>query len=83
MFGKDPLSPVDYVGQKYQNYAMLRALARNNPQTFIGISPGKIDAANSVKKSKDLADFLFDTNNKCSGKLYVQTDSGIVEHEPG
>jgi hypothetical protein len=82
MFGKDPLSPVDYVGQKYQNYIMIKALARNNPQIFIGISPGKIDASNSVKKSKDLADFLFG-NNKRSGKLFVQTDNGIVEYEPG
>ena len=82
MFGKNPQSPVDYVGQKYQNYVMIKTLALHNPQIFLGISPGKIDAANSVKKSKDLADFLFD-KKECSGKLFVQTDNGIIEYEPG
>ena len=83
MFGKTQMSPVDYVGQKYQNYIMMKTLALNNPQIFIGINPGKIDVTNSVKKAKDLADFLFNNNKEYSGKLFSQTDNGIVEHEPG
>jgi hypothetical protein len=83
MFGQDPLIPVDYVGQKYQNYVMMKTLALNNTQIFIGINPGKIDVTNSVKKSKDLADFLFNTNKEYSGKLFFQTDNGIAEYEPG
>jgi hypothetical protein len=81
MFGKDQLSPVDYVGQKYQNYIMMKTLALNNPQIFIGINPGKIDATNSVKKAKNLADFLFNNNKDYSGKLFSQTDDSIVDNK--
>jgi len=83
MFGKNQISPVDYVGQKYQNYIMMKTLAVNNPQIFIGINPGKIDVTNSVKKAKDLTDFLFNNKKEYSGKLFYQTDYGIVEYEPG
>jgi hypothetical protein len=83
MFGKNPLSPVDYVGQKYQNHAMMKTLALHNPQIFMGIHPGKINVDNSVKKAKELADFLFNNNKECSGKLFCQTDNGIIEYEPG
>ena len=62
---------------------MMKTLALNNPQIFIGINPGKIDVTNSVNKAKDLADFLFYNNKEDSGKLFSQTDNGIVEYEPG
>ena len=83
MFGKNQLSPVDYVGQKYQNYIMMKTLALNNPQIFIGINPGKIDATNSVGKAENLANFLSNSNKDYSGKLFVQTNHSVVEYDPG
>jgi hypothetical protein len=83
MFGKDQLSPVDYVGQKYQNYVMMKTLALNNPQIFIGINPGKIDSTNSVEKAKNLANFLSNNNKEYSGKLFSQIDDNIVEYNLG
>ena len=60
---------------------MMKTLALNNPQIFIGINPGKIDATNSVKKAKNLADFLFNNNKDYSGKLFSQTDDSIVDNK--
>lgn len=63
-------APVDYVGQKYQNYIMLQRLADTNPQTFVGICPGKLTNDVYNFKSQLLIDLL--TNSTAlNGGLYM------------
>jgi len=83
MFGKNPSIPVDYVAQKYQNFVMLKNMAANNPQIFIGISPGNINTNNSMEQSKCLANFLSHCKKTYSGKLFNQIGNDIVEYDPG
>jgi GDP-D-mannose dehydratase len=61
MFNTYP-SPVDYVGQKYQNYVTLQKLAKHNPQTFLGVCPGQ------------LTDEVYDTRSHCLIDLVTAPD---------
>ena len=80
MFGKIPNTPIDYIGQKYQNYTVMKKMALNNPQIFIGVCPGKIDDENRTNKANILTNFLINANNTCSGKFFVQKENTIIEY---
>ena len=82
MIGHDQSTPVDYVGQKYQNYITLKSLSLHNPQTFIGICPGKLDNNNRSHKAKITTDFLTTATKNYSGKLFLQNENGIIESHP-
>lgn len=82
MFGHFQSTPIDYVGQKYQNYTTMQALAQHNPQTFIGLCPGTLNAGNINHKVKTLVDFLNVSDKTCSGKLFLQNDNNITEFWP-
>jgi hypothetical protein len=79
MFGHMQSTPIDYVGQKYQNYTTMQALSQHNPQTFIGLCPGNLDPSNTNYKVKTLVEFLNTVDNTYSGKLFLQNDKGITE----
>jgi NAD(P)-dependent dehydrogenase (short-subunit alcohol dehydrogenase family) len=52
----NPNGPIDYIGQKFQNYVTLKALANKNSPTFIGICPGDIQrdiVQNTIKQKSD------------------------------
>jgi hypothetical protein len=83
MFGNTHVAPVDYVGQKYQNYIMMKTMSLNNSQIFIGVCPGKIDDKNRIDKATILSDFLNNVDHTCSGKLFVQNEHSIAEYQPG
>jgi hypothetical protein len=83
MFGNTHTTPVDYVGQKYQNYIVMKNMSLNNPQIFIGVCPGKIDDENRVNKASSLTNFLINANNTYSGKFFVQRDNTLTEYQPG
>ena len=70
MFGKSD-SPVDYIGQKYQNYMLLKQLSTKNPQTFIGICPGHLIPQNQEIKAELLINFLKTVDSSDSGRLFV------------
>ena len=78
MFSTD--TPVDYAGQKYQNYLMLQKLAQNNSQQFVGIFPEQLTAQNYNYKSNTLVDFL-QVGKKSTGKCYVINNNSIEEHK--
>jgi hypothetical protein len=80
MFFTDTSAPIDYAGQKYQNYLMLQKLAQNNPQEFVGVCPGLLTEQNCDFKSQLLIDFL-QTENKSSGKFYVIKENLIEQHK--
>ena len=83
MFGKNIDTPVDYVGQKYQNYTMMKAMSLNNPQIFVGICPGTINDQNRTNKAVALVNFLINVNNDHSGKLFCQNENSITEYQCG
>jgi len=69
MFNKHP-GPVDYYGQKYQNYIDMQQFAKNNPQTFIGVCPGKLNSNVYQSKSHQLVNLL--TQHNCnSGQFFA------------
>ncbi len=72
--------PIDYAGQKYQNYLMLQKLAQSNRQQFIGICPGQLTEQNYNTKSKLLIDFL-QAGKKSTGKFYIINNNSIQEHK--
>jgi NAD(P)-dependent dehydrogenase (short-subunit alcohol dehydrogenase family) len=80
MFFNNTNAPVDYAGQKYQNYLMLQKLAQNNTQQFIGICPGQLTEQNYNAKSKLLVDFL-QIGKKSTGKFYVINNNSIEENK--
>jgi NAD(P)-dependent dehydrogenase (short-subunit alcohol dehydrogenase family) len=62
--------PMDYVGQKYQNHAMMKELSIQNSQTHISIDPGEILKENSKIKADALAFFLKYIAKESTGNLY-------------
>lgn len=80
MFFADTSVPVDYAGQKYQNYLMLQKLAENNPQEFVGICPGHLTEQNCDFKLELLIDFL-QVTKKSTGKFYVINDNTIEQYK--
>jgi hypothetical protein len=81
MFGKHVGAPVDYVGQKYQNYITMKTMALHNPQIFIGICPGNLDTQNRTSKAGVLAKFLINIDKNYSGKLFSQNEHSIIEYQ--
>lgn len=79
--------PVDYYGQKYQNYINMQQFAKNNPQTFIGVCPGNLNPDVYQSTSNKLVElltqrnagpesgqfFMFDQHNK-TFKLHKETN---------
>lgn len=69
MFNQRP-GPMDYYGQKYQNYINMQQFAKNNPQTFIGVCPGSLDPDVYQLRAQQLINFL--TQQNCnSGQFFV------------
>ena len=62
-------APVDYKGQKYQNYLSMKRYAENNPHTSIGICIGGFGQRSDSEKSKVLVDFL-QRPDLTSGQFY-------------
>lgn len=83
MFGHVESMPVDYVGQKYQNYTTMKSLSLHNSQTFIGLCPGALDHNNRTNKVEVLIDFLNTVNKDYSGKLFLQNNDNITEFHSG
>lgn len=81
MFGEKIGVPVDYVGQKYQNYTTMKTMSLNNPQIFVGICPGTINDQNRINKAGVLVNFLINIDNNHSGKLFCQTENSITEDQ--
>jgi len=65
-------APVDYKGQKYQNYLSMKRYAENNPHTSIGICISALKQQSDIEKSKVFVDFLQRTDLK-SGQFYNST----------
>jgi hypothetical protein len=64
------LAPIDYVGQKYQNYITLQKLAKINLQTFLGVCPGKLTDTVCNTRSQQLIDLL-ETSSIINGGFYA------------
>lgn len=81
MFGKNVDTPVDYIGQKYQNYNIMKTMSQNNPQIFVGICPGTINDQNRNIKASIAVNFLININKIYSGKLFCQNENSIIEYQ--
>jgi hypothetical protein len=70
IFETNEEAPVDYTGQKYQNYLAMKRYAANNPQMFIGVCIGGLEEYSRIEKSNLLVDFLQRTD-LISGQFYT------------
>jgi hypothetical protein len=83
MFGTSQHTPVDYAGQKYQNYNTMKILSLNNSQIFIALCPGELTDKNRSNKAIKLVNFLSNATDTYSGKLFLQNENDITEYWPG
>jgi len=82
MFGKNHNVPVDYIGQKYQNYIVMKTLAATNPQIYTGICPGHITDENRISKAVELTEFIVNSTHDLSGNCFILTKTGISKYQP-
>jgi NAD(P)-dependent dehydrogenase (short-subunit alcohol dehydrogenase family) len=69
-----PTAPIDYVGQKFQNYTSLRALALKNVQTFIGICPGQLTTNNAAQKASKVINILTEQVGQSDSGHFFELD---------
>lgn len=70
--------PMDYAGQKYQNYAMMKELSMQNPQIHVSIDPGEIIKENSKIKADALSIFLNTITKESTGNLFLINSNGQI-----
>jgi hypothetical protein len=69
MFNQKP-GPLDYYGQKYQNYINMKKFAKKNTQTFIGVCPGHLDSVVYQLRAQKLINFVTQQNYN-SGQFFM------------
>lgn len=65
-----PMPPMDYKGQKFQNYVTMQSLARNNSQIFLGMCPGWLNPKNYEHRANRILDFVTRATKEHSGNFY-------------
>jgi hypothetical protein len=71
---------VDYSGQKYQNYIMMKQMAANNSQTCVGFCPSHLDGDSIDTQASALVKLLTNIQETQSSKIFkTNSDNECVE----
>jgi len=68
----------DYIGNKFQNYMIMKNFANQHPSCFFGIDPGNISGIGYSEKIQILEKILSLPDEQLNGKVYC-TDGSLSE----
>jgi hypothetical protein len=67
---RDDFQYADYIGNKYQNYLMMKNFSRNLPGCFFGIDPGGISKEEFSQEISGFHQLLNKSDRELSGKVW-------------
>lgn len=67
---KNNFQNADYIGQKFQNYLLMKNFAKNHPSCFFGINPGDISIENFKEKLDNFEKIFSKSRNELNGKVW-------------
>jgi len=67
---EDHMGFADYVGNKYQNYLILKNFSKEKQSIFIGLNPDKPLAIKDDDRIKRMVDFIESTDETANGRVY-------------
>jgi len=63
----------DYVGNKFQNYMLVKNFAMNHPSCFVGIDPGEVRAFDHDQKSAAIQALIQRPKAQINGRVFDMT----------
>jgi len=63
------ISNADYIGNKYQNYLIMKNFSQVHPSCFIGINPDTLSETGTIDNIKKLITFIENATTVISGKV--------------
>jgi len=60
----------DYVGNKYQNYLIIKNFAKQHKSIFIGLNPDKLLSTKDDVSIKDMVKFIESADKEASGRIF-------------
>lgn len=63
----------DYIGNKFQNYMLVKNFARNHPSCFVGLDPGNVNGADHNDKINMVQQILDRPKDQINGRVFDMT----------
>ena len=60
----------DYIGNKYQNYLILKNFSKQNQSIFIGLNPDKLLSSSDDVRIKQMVRFIESINKTANGRVF-------------
>jgi hypothetical protein len=67
----------DYIGNKYQNYLIMKNFSRNHESSFFGINPGNLAETNTKTNIVNLISFIEQTPKNLLNGIVINFDTTI------